>query len=597
MVTGAPMLDRRLYRVAFIPAFLALFVAAFALGERPRPIGTTLAPDAFDGARATATLTELARTFPRTRPGSPGDDALAARVEQELRGTLGPGDALRTVSGTAETIDGRRDVRTVIAERPGLDSRRIVVLAVRDRAEEDDEARLSGTAALLELARLYEGRATRRTLTFVSTAGGTGGMAGVRRAVQELSDGPVGAVLILGDVAGRQTRRPVVVPWSDRGELAPLRLRRTVEEALRREAGLDPGSPRALVQVARLAVPLTVGAQGPVTAAGLPAVTVQVSGERGPDPGAATSPATLQGFGRGVLRSISALDNWPGAIPDPGAYVVVQRRVLPEWTVQALAAALLLPLLVAAVDGLARVRRRRRPVAVWLRWLATLALPFVAAALLVRLLGLGGVVPRLRGAVDPAALPAQPAVLAVVALFVVLGFLVRAPVARALGVAARPGPDDVAGASAALAIALLVLGAAVWVVNPYTALLLAPALHLWLLAAVPEVRLPRPVLVAGVVAGLVPFALVGVLYLSQLGLGPFELAWTGVLLVAGGTAGPLGLLGWSAILACALGAGALALRKRDPDAAGADGAPVTTRGPLGYAGPGSLGGTGSAFRR
>ena len=43
------MLDTRLYRAAFVPLVLALLVAAFALGERPRPIGTTLAPDAFDG--------------------------------------------------------------------------------------------------------------------------------------------------------------------------------------------------------------------------------------------------------------------------------------------------------------------------------------------------------------------------------------------------------------------------------------------------------------------------------------------------------------------------------------------------------------------
>jgi hypothetical protein len=56
------MLDTRVYRAAFVPAVLALLVAAFALAGRPRPIGTTLAPDAFDGRRAFATLTELART-------------------------------------------------------------------------------------------------------------------------------------------------------------------------------------------------------------------------------------------------------------------------------------------------------------------------------------------------------------------------------------------------------------------------------------------------------------------------------------------------------------------------------------------------------
>ena len=79
------MLDSRVYRAAFIPVVLAIVVAAFALAERPRPIGTTLAPDAFDGRRAFATLSELSRTFPRSRPGSAGDDALASRVERDLR--------------------------------------------------------------------------------------------------------------------------------------------------------------------------------------------------------------------------------------------------------------------------------------------------------------------------------------------------------------------------------------------------------------------------------------------------------------------------------------------------------------------------------
>jgi hypothetical protein len=88
MVTCALMLDGRIYRAAFAPLLLALLVAAFALAERPRPIGTTLAADAFDGRRAFATLEQLRRTFPNRRPGSPGDDALARRVEQARRSTV-----------------------------------------------------------------------------------------------------------------------------------------------------------------------------------------------------------------------------------------------------------------------------------------------------------------------------------------------------------------------------------------------------------------------------------------------------------------------------------------------------------------------------
>ena len=596
MVTGPPMLDTRVYRAAFVPVVLAVIVAAFALAERPRPIGTTLAPDAFDGRRAFASLTELARTFPRTRPGSPGDEALADRVQAQLRLS---GFTVRSSSATAETVDGEQALRTVVAERAGLVDRRIVVVAARDTAVEDDRPRLSATAALLELARLYRGRPTRRTLTLVSTSGATGGMAGVRE-LSGLLGGPVDAVIVLGDLAGDERRAPYVIPWADRGGLAPLRLRRTVEEAVRLETGQDPGAPRALLQVARLAVPVTRTGQGPLGGDGLSAVTLQVSGERGPDATgeASVSRGRLQSAGRGLLRSISALDNGPDVPSGPREYVIFQRRVLPRWTVQVIGGLLLLPALVAAVDGLARVRRRRQRVAVWLRWLVAASLPFVLAVGFAKLLGLVGLVPPLAGGIDPDALPPEAPALVALVLVPVVGLVLRAPLARVLGAPSRPEPGEVPGAAAAVALASVLLAIGVWAFNPYTGLLLAPAVHLWLLAAAPEIRLPRAVLAALVPLGLAPFALVAVAYAAQFGLGPVELLWQAALLLVGGTVGPLGALAWSAVLACGLGALLVALRKprAGPSAPDGDG-PVSIRGPLSYAGPGSLGGTDSAFRR
>ena len=594
------MLDSRLYRAAFIPVLFSVLIAAFALAERPRAIGTTLAPDAFDGRRAFSSLTELQRTFPNRRPGTPGDDALARRVEADFRAAFRTGGSfVRVERSSAGTIEGEATLTTVIGERPGRSQRRLVVVAQRDAAGADEGARLSGTAAMLELARLFEGRALRRTVTFVSASGGTGGMAGVRDALASL-DGPTDAVLVLGDLAGVQTRKPMVVPWSESGGAAPLRLRRTVENAVRVETELDPGAPRALAQIARLAVPVTLTPQGPAGAAGLSAVTLSASGERGPSPGTEVSRARLQAFGRAALRSISALDNGPDVPAGPREYLVVQRRVLPRWTVAMLGGLLLLPALVGAVDGLARVRRRREPVAIWLRWLAAAAAPFVLAALVTRLLGLAGVVPALSGAIDPEAADPDAGAVLGVALTLVLGFVARAPVGRALGVPRRPrdgGPYPV-GASAAVGIVLAALGLVVWIVNPYTALLLVPAVHLWLLAVVPEVRLPRAATAALVLAGLLPFALVALFFAAQLGLDPLELAWMALLLVAGGYAGPVGVLVWSLVLACGVAALSVAVRKRRrAPHAGPDDPDVTIRGPVSYAGPGSLGGTESALRR
>lgn len=597
MVTDGHMLDTRLYRAAFVPVLLAVLVAAFALSERPRPIGTTLAPDAFDGRKAYATLTELARTFPRTRPGSAGDDAMAERVESVFKGA---GFQVRTSSTTAQTIDGEQALTSVIGERPGLDPRRIVVVAHRDRVREGDTASLSGTAALLELARLYEGRPIRRTLTLVSTSGGTGGMAGLRDTLDGIG-GDVDAVLVVGDVASRApVRRPYVIPWADNGGLAPSRLRRTVESALRTETDLDPGQPRALVQLARLAMPLTLTPQGVVGGAGLSGVTIQASGERGPAPATAdrVSRARIQAFGRGLLRSISALDNGPAVPAGPRDYLIFQRQALPRWAVTVIAGLLLLPALIGAVDGLARVRRRRHAVAPWVRWLAVAALPFLLVATVARLLGFAGAVPRLPGAVLPDAVPVQAAPLIILALLLAAGFAARGPVARAFGVPARPTREEVPGAAAAVALVSVLLAIAVLLINPYTALLLAPAIHLWLLAVAPEVELPRPALVAMALLGLVPLALLGVFYGALWDLGPAELAWSGVLLLAGGTVGIVGAVLGSAVLACCVGAVGVAVRKRrSAKEEGGPGGSVTIRGPLSYAGPGSLGGTSSAIRR
>jgi hypothetical protein len=98
-----------------------------------------------------------------------------------------------------------------------------------------------------------------------------------------------------------------------------------------------------------------------------------------------------------------------------------------------------------------------------------------------------------------------------------------------------------------------------------------------------------------VVAGLVPFAIAFALDASQLGYGLGHAAWTAVLLVAGGHVAPLTWLLWSVVAGCGVAAALAALH---PPARSEPGAgDVTVRGPLTYAGPGSLGGTESALRR
>jgi hypothetical protein len=135
-----------------------------------------------------------------------------------------------------------------------------------------------------------------------------------------------------------------------------------------------------------------------------------------------------------------------------------------------------------------------------------------------------------------------------------------------------------------------------WIWNPYAAALLVPALHAWLLILAPGVRLRRAASIALFVVGLLPLLALVLADARSLGLGPLDSAWMATLLVAGGHVGFATWLVWSLVLAVAIGVGAIALRPPPP--AERPGSPdVTVRGPLTYAGPGSLGGTESALRR
>jgi hypothetical protein len=597
------MLNGRLYRAAFLPFFLALAVAAFSLTGRPSPLHSTLAPDAFEGSRAFSELTSLATAYPDRRPGSKGDRALGAYVARTLRGlggTAGGGFQVHTTDFTAQTIDGERSLTTVVAQRPGsTGAKPIVILAHRDAAARGARAELSATAALLEFARVFAARETQRTIVLVSTSGGTGGDASAAEFAANAA-GPFDAAIVLGDLAGRQQRKPTVVSYSDASGAAPTQLQRTVDDAIEQEAGTDPGAPSAIGQLAHLAFGATVGEQGPLDAAGIPAVLVQASGERGPASSDPVSEARLQGLGRSVLSAVDSLDAGADIPPAMQTGLLAGRKTVPAWALRLLVGMLLLPPLVVAADGLARARRRRLPVARWSLWTLLCAAPFLAAALFALLLGAIGIIGAAPGEpVPPEALSfggSAATTVAAVLLALVLAWLVWPMAMRKLGVSARPSSD---GAGVGMLLVLLPLAVVVWVANPITALLLLPAVHLWLLIVSPELR-PRPLAsLALVAAGFVPLALLVAFYADQLGLGPGRVAWMAVLLVAGGHIGFPAVLLWIVSLGCAAAAAMLSVTVGSPALGdGRDDADeITIRGPLSYAGPGSLGGTHSALRR
>ncbi|HEV2821188.1 MAG TPA: hypothetical protein VGW11_11855 [Solirubrobacteraceae bacterium] len=593
------MLDPRVYRAGLVPLLIVVAVVAFSLVDRPRPVRTTLAADAFNEVRAFDGLQDLAERFPERRPGSEGDEALAEEVAGEFDEL---GFRVRTTTKEGETVAGDQPVANVIAERTGTRDERIVIVAHRDAVWPGSPAELSATAGLLELARVYGApRRTSRTLTLVSTSGGTGGSAGAARLADELEPvSEIAGVLVLGDLASSEVQsEPLVVPWSNDLGQAPLQLRRTAEEAVRVETGLEPRGPRALAQMARLTLPFTTSGQGALLADGLPAVTLSVRGEQLAPADAPVSAERLGTMGRAALRTLTALDNGPSLAAPATNDVLTARKVLPGWTIQLLAGALLLPILAVVVDAAARARRRREPLLPWVRWTLATALPFAGAALLAVVMARTGLLPAAPGApTPPAALPLDAAgavALVATALAFVLGWVGLRPLAlrslRGRGLDRR-SPGASIGLMLVLCLALVVI----WTLNPFAALVLAPAAHLWLLAVTPDMRLPRPAGLGLLLAGLLPVAALLAYVAVALEVGPLALGWALLLWVSGGHLGVSAVALGTVLAGCAAAVTLITMRQPSRQSGQESDSLASVRGPISYAGPGSLGGTRSALR-
>jgi hypothetical protein len=344
-------------------------------------------------------------------------------------------------------------------------------------------------------------------------------------------------------------------------------------------------------------------------------VELSTSGESGPtDSGADTRIAgtpQLTGLGRAVLATISALDSGP-AVDAPSAYLLLDGKVVPGWAISLFVLTLLVPVALTSIDALARARRRGHLIGRSLALVVAAAVPFalaVGVVLAARMLGMISAAPP--GPLAPGAIPLTGSGIAVliVAALVLIGSAValamaaRAwlspPAARASTTRAdsrsrsieRPGD----GVAVALVIVLWLVTLAIWAVNPFAAALLVPALHLWLWAIDPDLRIVLPARLAMLALGLAPIVFVVIYYAGTLGFGASELIWSAALLVAGHAVSLLAALEWCVVLGCLVSAATLVLAAaRRPKA---QPAAVTVRGPITYAAPGSLGGTKSALRR
>lgn len=594
------MIEPRVYRAAFIPALLALVLAMFSFQSRPAPLPQGLAADIlFDGNEAALLAERIATEQPDRRAGRPGDAATAELVVRELQRR---GFQPDQIERQPFTHAGQR-LENVIARRAGASRRQIVIIAARDAgAVPDGPGSASDTAALLELARVFQGRPSRKTLVLASVDGSTLGEVGTERLVSELgSPGFVDAVLVMSSL-GSDAAEPSAQTWSNDSRRAGIGLERTVMESIRQELDRAGGGAGVFAQLSRLAFPIGIGPQGVLLADGFEAVRISGSGEL-PPPGDGPieeiDEDRLGALGRATLRTVTALDQGRRPEHGPESYLLAVSQVLPGWVISLFAGALLLPVLVASVDAFARARRRHQDVLLWLRFIGAWLAPFLAGLALAELLALTGATPAPPPApVAPSEWPLDGPALAVVG-GVLVAMLLALLLARWL--AARPDerlrhPEE-PGAAVAVALTVSVGSLLLWLLNPYAGFLAVPAAHLWMLAVLvrpPPSRRARLAMVAG---GLLPVLLVAVYYMFSLSLDPLHAAWYLVMLVTGHSVGFVTALAGCLLLAAACATIEITWRVPGEEEPAPDAQGPSVYGPGAYAGPGSLGGTGSALRR
>jgi hypothetical protein len=591
------MLNTRIYRTALLPALAAIAVLMFSLEPMPAPLTEPISTPEFDSSEATRIARSIAAATPDRTPGSPGDADVADLVEERFRDVVGGLVGRQTVESE---LDGEEVTsENVVLTIPGQSEEAVLLVAARDTlAGEGSGAATSAaaTATLLTIVEAIGNSRHERTLVLASTASSGDGAAGVRELIGGLElPGEVAAAIVITQPGVKLREPPFVYPGRARDEAVPPVLIETADTIAARQFGEDATPSGAWTAYARLAVPFGVGQASALAEEGVATVAVSGGGERPPSPeeaDAGVAGETLFMTGTTTLDLLLTLDESDRAVArGPDEYVPLGSNLIPGWAFKVLALTLILPSLLTAIDIWVRDRRRNpRPARRSVGWTLERILVPLAALLSVYILGLTGLIPGPSFPYDPASVEAGISV--PVAFGIMLGAaLLVALLIRPMRTPLDSEPQTLAAAAGILGcVALLGL----WFLNPYMALLLAPTAHIWLLPARASGP-PRPRRIAlAAILSLAPAvaALVAVGAALDLGL---ETPWHLILMVVDGHLGFPAAFLWCAVfgglLACVGAAGAA----KPPEIGSSRAAPGSVRGPAGYAGPGSLGGTPSSL--
>jgi hypothetical protein len=556
----------RLYRLAWVLVLVPLVILALSVTE-PSPLTEPSLPASFDAEAALADAETFSSRFPDRLPGGDGNIQSAAWVADQMAAA---GLTVEQVSFEADLAGlGRRQLINVVGSLPpresGRSSRTIVVVAHRD-----NDGLSPGT---LQIARQIGTTSLDHTLVFVSLDGASTGNAGaVELAASGANSGspfsPSRALAVVNlDTLGVRGQ-PRITFGGDGGSFASPVLVATADARVVGTTASRARVPGAFMQLLLLAAPVTLTDEAPLAEAGISAVTLSTADDE-PLPPDANRPGqidveALRDAGTAAQSLVGTLDGAADVASGTAAYVYLGGRALRGWAIALTLLAGLLPVMVAAVDLLARCRRRGLNIAPGLRglrsrigvviWLA--AAVYLLAALDVLPSGTGG---RALRPDLPAATTWDVAALVTLGLFGLFGYAFAWPRLRA-----RRETDDgaaLAGHAAAM-IALCVAALATAFVNPFALIFVLPSLHAWLW--LPQLR-DRP---AGLQLALYLVGFVGPAFfifslISRFGLGADSL-WYALTLVSTRTIGIPNVLLLAVWCACAMQIGAVLLRRYAP---------------------------------
>ena len=584
------MFDPRIYRAAMLPAVAAFVLLMFSLEPTPAALPAPVATPTFEGDAAARTARTIVELAPEREPGSPGDEDVGDLVRERFSAIEGGEVAVQDFEASHDGEDVT--LRNVVLTLPGNSERTLLVIAHRD--SDSGPGTASSAAATAELLTLAEalGRSDREgTLIFASTDGGSIGAIGARELVENLPRAEaIDAALVIAQPGPQDPRPPFVVASGLDPESPSPQLVRTARAATASRYGERDDEPGTWASLSRLAVPAGLGEQAVLRDEGLEALAISGAGERQlpVEDDTTVSAEAMAASGTAMMDLILTLDEAERPPAEgPAEYVRLGDNLIPGWTLSLLAIALIIPALLAAADTWLRELRADWRTRRTLPWAAERALIPLAGLLLVYALGLIGLLPDPGFPYDPAQF--EPGAEAPIAFVAIAGsFALAALLIRPLRIPLDSEPHTLAAAAGLITgVAILAL----WLLNPYLALLLAPAAHVWLLPARASGP-PRAAVVAGVaIATLLPAVAAFATVSGQLDLG-LAAPWHLLLMIVGGQLGLLECLLWCAtlggLIACVSAATAFADRSR------AAGGVVLGTGT--HAGPGSLGATPSALR-